>query len=117
VGVFATFGHPEIVVFGLPSDRAHVFINNIVDEIKDGATFDAGCRYDHLIDGYEVVFTAVDRPFYEDHFGRAIDFYAGSAFPVLQMVWPDRNHRFPWDPDCEPQIRAMQPVLNTPPNS
>jgi hypothetical protein len=116
VGVFATLGHPEIVVVGLPGDRAHTFINNIVDEIKDGATFEAGCRYDHLIDGFEVAFAAVDHRFYPDYFGRAIDFYGNSTFPVVQMIWPDRNSSFPWQPECEPEIREMQPVLATPPN-
>ncbi|MBV9068370.1 MAG: DUF4262 domain-containing protein [Acidobacteria bacterium] len=117
MGVFATFGHPEIVVVGLFGDRAHAFINNIVDDIKDGAKFEAGCRYDHLIDGYEVAFIAVEPTFYGDYFGRDIDFYGSRSCPMIQMLWPDRNQSFPWQPECEPEIRKLQPVLVSPRSS
>lgn len=116
VGVFASFGHPEIVIVGLPGERAHAFINNLVDEIKDGATFEAGSRYGHLIEGYDVLFLGVDQALFSDYFGRAIDFYGSSRFPVVQMTWPDRNGMFPWQAECEEGIRKLQPVLQLPPN-
>ena len=111
IGLFASFEHPEIVIVGLPGARAHKFINNIADEIKDGATFEAGDRYDHLIDGYDVQFVPVRQDLYDAYFGRAIDYYGAIRFPVLQMVWPDRHHHFPWQPQCESEIRKLQPLL------
>ena len=117
IGLFASFEHPEIVITGLPGDRAHKFINNIADEIKGGATFEADCRYGHLIEGYDVAFVRVRHDVYPEYFGRAIDYYADIAFPVVQMVWPDRHQHFPWQPECEAEIRKLQPVLGPQPNS
>jgi hypothetical protein len=111
VGLFATYAHSEIVVVGLSGGRAHTFINNIGDEIRDGASFEAGCRYDHLINGYDVAFVRVRHDVYANYFGRAIDYYGGVSFPVLQMVWPDRTGHFPWQAQCEAEIRQLQPVL------
>jgi hypothetical protein len=108
IGLFATFGHPEIVVVGLAGDRAHRFINNLVDEIRDGAVFEGGCRYGHILEGHEVAFVRVDREFYSATFGRAIDYYGSASFPIVQMVWPDRNNAFPWEPACEGDIRTLQ---------
>jgi hypothetical protein len=116
VGLYKSFGHPEVVIVGLPGDTAHAFIDNLADEIRDGAVFEAGCRYGHLIDGYDVAFVQVHRGFYQDYFGRAIDYYESPSFPVVQMVWPDRHRRFPWEPECEEAIRQMQPVLVARPN-
>ena len=62
------------------------------------------------------MFVRVDQALYGEHFGRAIDYYGGSGFPVLQMVWPDRHNVFPWEPNCDAGIRELQPVLATRPN-
>jgi hypothetical protein len=117
IGLFATFKHPEIVIIGLPADTAHRFINNIAEEIKDGGTFAADSRHDHLMEGYDVAFVRVEDAAYPEYFGRAIEYYGGVAFPVLQMVWPDRNGQFPWQPKCEPAIRNLQPVIGKKPAS
>jgi hypothetical protein len=111
VGLFATFHHPEIVVVGLPGDRAHRCINNLADEIRDGAVFEPGSRYGHVINGYDVTFVRVAGELYSEKFGRAIDYYGSIPFPMIQMVWPDRNNAFPWEPSCESGIRDLQPVL------
>ena len=113
IGLFATFGHPEIAVAGLPAQTARQFINTLGDEIRDGATFEAGSRYDQIIEGYEVMFLQVAPEFYEDNFGRAIDYYKGPTFPIVQMVWPDRKHAFPWERRCETAIKKLQPVFAT----
>jgi hypothetical protein len=116
IGLFATYGHPEIVVVGLPGNRAHHFINNLADEIKDGATFEAGSRYRHVIEGFDVMFLRVEPAMYREHFGRALDYYGGLGFPVVQMVWPDRHNVFPWERSCDAGIRDLQPVLARRPN-
>lgn len=36
VGLFKTFGHPEIIIVGLKLDLAHTLINNIGHDIKNG---------------------------------------------------------------------------------
>ena len=111
VGLFATFDHPEIVVVGLPGDTAHHLINNLAEEIKEGETFEAGARYGHVLEGYDVTFVRVAPEYYREYFGRALDYYGSISFSMLQMVWPDRKRFFPWDPSCAQDIRDLQPVL------
>jgi hypothetical protein len=45
-----------------------------------------------------------------EFFGYARWFYEGDSFPMLQCVWPDGNHNYPWDAEYGAQT---QPVLAT----
>lgn len=114
VGLFATFDHPEIVIVGLPGPTAQRLINNLADEIKEGATYEPGCKYDNILSGYAVMFVRVAPETYREHFGRALDYYGSVSFSVVQMAWPDRNHFFPWEPSCAADIRKLQPILARP---
>ena len=33
-------------------------------------------------------------------------------FPVMQLVWPDKEHRFPWDVGFFPDWKFRQPLLD-----
>jgi hypothetical protein len=50
---------------------------------------------------------------YEDYLGTAIWFYgkAPRPFPCLQVIWQDRNRKFPWEADCIPEAKPDQPLL------
>jgi hypothetical protein len=111
VGLFHSYGHPEIVIVGLPGDTAHHIINDIGGEVREGAVFEPGCRYGHLLDGFDTAIVKVDPAYYDDYFGQAIVFYGSTRFPVVQVVWPDRAHRFPWETAFDPSLQALQPVL------
>jgi len=115
IGLYASFGHPEILVVGLDSERAMSLINLAGERIAEGTAFEDGAVSDHLVRALAVAFVAVDRAHYADRVGIARWFYGAlgpDAFPVLQLVWPDRNGLFPWAQDFDPALRAMQPVLS-----
>jgi hypothetical protein len=97
VGLFETFGHPEMVISGLPDDVALAVLNNLGSDVAKGIVREAERQYDDVLDGYPCVFKPVPSTVYEDYFGRALVFYEGSDFPVLQCLWPDRLKRFPGD--------------------
>ena len=40
----------------------------------------------------------VAKKHYRDLLGWSRWFYGGDDFPCLQIVWPDRAGRFPWEP-------------------
>ena len=111
VGLFHNFRHPEIIILGLPADRAHVLINLVRDEVRAGHRFKAGDSTDKLLVDYEVTFRAVPTPQLVAHFGWAIWFYEDGEFPALQLVYPDRDHRWPWQDGVSPSFRVKQPVL------
>ena len=52
---------------------------------------------------------ATDLCWYREFFGRAISFYRRPPFPVLQVVWPDAEGRYVWEPGADERYRQSQP--------
>ena len=98
VGLFETFGHPEVVISGVKQEAVMNILNEIGHGVSKGLKREPGVLYDDVLDDYPCVFKPVPSQLYEAYFGRALVFYEGPAFPVLQCVWPDALKRFPGDP-------------------
>jgi hypothetical protein len=111
IGLFRTFGHPEIIIFGLDQEVMHQMINLIGEQVRHGHRFADGEAASGILEGYDVRFQYVARRHYPEHFGYAHWYYKGDDFPALQCVWPDRHGRFPTDADYAEPLRARQPVL------
>jgi hypothetical protein len=111
VGLFRTFNHPEIVIFGLDRDLMHRMINLIGEEVRQGRRFADGEAASGFLEGYDVRFHEVARRCYPEHFGYAHWLYKGDDFPVLQCLWPDMQGHFPTDPDFPESLRPRQPLL------
>jgi hypothetical protein len=115
VGLFANYCHAELIVFGLdPDDQAGV-INDVRDRAAAGRTYAAGDVCDDLLVDRRACFVEVPLQAYQDYLGTAIWFYAKSPrpFPCLQIVWADREGRFPWEVGCEERVKRCQPVLRS----
>ncbi len=112
VGLFHTLGQPEVCIFGLDSTSTMgQIINQVGSLMKTGETFEDWHESDDVLDGYSMMFRQVDQQHYAEHFGYARWFYEGDDFPMLQCVWPDHQHKFPWDSQFESELIACQPVL------
>jgi len=112
IGLYETFKHPEIVVIGLGLDTMHQFINVIGEEIRSGKTFSTGVKYEQFTNNFNNQFVAVDKRHYKEYFGWANWYYKGEDFPVLQFVWPDKNNKFPWEKEFNPELKNWELVLN-----
>lgn len=42
VGLFQTYGHPELVIFGLPMNAAHGIIATCLERVNEGIILEAG---------------------------------------------------------------------------
>jgi hypothetical protein len=112
IGLHETFGHAEIIIFGLALPAMHRILNECGALIRSGVRFDHGASSDDVLEGYPVRFRSVqDRESYETHLGYACRFYAERRFGVLQCVWPDRMRRFPGEEGVESFMLTTQPVL------
>ena len=111
IGLFENFNHPEIIVFGLNDEVAHYVINAVGEEVRNGKTFAVDGLYSDLIDAYACTFKPVNPVWYHDFLGYANWFYSGDNYPALQCIWPDKNHRFPWEPEFNPNWVWAQPLL------
>lgn len=111
IGLWHQFGQPEVIAFGLPEEVAHELLNAIADEADDGRTFRDGEKHDELLVGYPVRFVAVPPDARASYFGLAEWAYAGEPFECVQLVWPDKQGRWPWDDAVRDGFRTGQPVL------
>lgn len=115
VGLFRTFAHPELILVGLPRQTMHDLLNGAADAIRAGARFGGGDVTDALLEGYDCTFRPVPDRLYRAYLGWAGWFYDGQPFPALQLVYPDRERRWPWDAGAAVGFVEQQPVLETAP--
>jgi uncharacterized protein DUF4262 len=115
IGMAATLGAPELIALGLPAETATRLFNDIGGQIRAGRRFEPRELYDGILAGsYLVRFDPVDPSRYEDYVMQAITFHGHAEFPLWQLVWPDKQGRFPDDPRCDAGIRAGQALLREP---
>ena len=115
VGMYLSYGQPEVIIFGLPADTAQTILNDICEHAARGERFFAGNTTDKLLQAHDVCFTEVPPAAYADHFGFALWFYKSlpERFPAIQLVWPDRAGKFPWEPGYDHSLDHLQPVLSS----
>ena len=115
IGLFQSFGHPEVIVFGLPFKRWMDVVTVIGQQVQDGSRYDLERLYtDILNDPYKCAFREVDPRHYGEYVGSALWFYEDDPFPLLQCFWPDKENRLPWDSGCNEYVRSVQPLLSNP---
>ncbi|WP_428506883.1 DUF4262 domain-containing protein [Roseateles sp.] len=111
VGLFQTYGCPELLIYGLRRDTAHSVLCIAAAAAARGQPLKPDEPTDELLEGYACVVVPVPRGEYQEHFGFAIWYYEGYDFPVQQIVWPSRAGHLPWHAEATDSFRAAQPVL------
>jgi hypothetical protein len=112
IGLTESYNHPEIICFGLPDDLGHAIINDIAQLVKKGNTLEVGKVYTEIFNESRATFLKVDKGNVEDYFGAALNFYGDKNFDALQLIWTDRNDRFPWEEHFEEAFLFKQPLLD-----
>jgi uncharacterized protein DUF4262 len=114
VGMYLNYGQPEVIVFGLSVEHAHVILNDICRHAARGERFVAGDRTDQFLQGFDVCFTEVPLEVYPEYLGFALWFYRSLSepFPAVQLVWPDRAGKFPWELGYDHGFDRLQPLLS-----
>lgn len=113
IGLYKRFVHPELICFGLKTEVMASILNHACDLIKEGEVLTPNKLYPGFLDGYNIQFLEVDKEYYPNYVGYGGWFYNMSFdFPLLQLVWPDKQHRFPWDMSFNPDWKFKQPLLD-----
>ena len=116
-GLYEEFQHPEIIIFGLDLAIMHRLINDLCSQLRKGTRYSQGDVTRDLLKGYSCAFRRVNPLRYRETCTWAVWFYEHSNFPTLQLFWPDKENKFPWEPGFDESIRSMQPDLSEPPVS
>jgi Domain of unknown function (DUF4262) len=111
VGLFETYGHPELLIYGLPRDIAHSVLSIAADAAANKKPLNLGEPTDELLEGHACVFVPVPLSEYPEHVGFARWYYKSDQFPVQQVVWPSKSGKFPWRPETSTAFRQKQPML------
>lgn len=109
-GLWALADHPELIIVGLPAETAKWVLDQAVERITQGHPMAAGTTIHGLIGEYPAAVRAVDAqrlPL----LAFAADLYRGLVFTAVQLVWPDRAGKFPWERAAQPDFRRAQPLL------
>ena len=114
IGLFQTWGHPELIIFGLKSTVAHQILNVVAKGLAENRRIDLSRPSDDLLQNGSCVFVEVPDSEYRERVGFARWYYEGNNFPLYQVVWPSREGYFPWHPKAPDGFRLRQPVLGQP---
>ncbi|MBP2616652.1 DUF4262 domain-containing protein [Chryseobacterium jejuense] len=112
VGLWKNFKHPEIISFGLTTKILHLILSDAGEIAKTGRTIEVGKNYDDFFENSNTQFVTVDSRNISNYFGQAINFYESKNFPAIQLIWTDRNNKFPWNKDYEEEFEYRQPLLD-----
>ncbi|MFD9082744.1 DUF4262 domain-containing protein [Streptomyces erythrochromogenes] len=110
IGLWHSYRIPEVAMFGLELEGLMHWVNDAAAELRDGAATEPGTLLPDVIEGYEVRLHPVDVSWHSPLLGTAVGFYRRTPVPFVQLVWPDRDHRWPSDEQASPGCRA-QPSL------
>ena len=111
VGLYQSFGHPEVVVFGLGAELGRRVVTTIAEAVKAGGSFKPGKDYADLLPRCACVFEPVQPRWQPWALGYARWYYRSDEFPALQCIWPDKRQNHPWQMGYKAEWTWQQPLL------
>jgi hypothetical protein len=112
IGLFETYKQPEIICFGLPGKLSLEIINDVAELIRNGEAIKTYTNNDNIFRDSRAEFLPVDDRNIAEYFGAALNYYGNIKFPAVQLVWTDRNDKFPWEDNFEETLLHKQPLLD-----
>jgi len=122
IGLRERFEHAEVIAFGLPPEDLQSLLNRVGQRVSQGQRHLGGARVEGILADLPCAFESV-HPRWTSVFADNIGWFYQQSFeatgrPVpadadrlVQCFWPDPEGRFPWDPEFDPELRPLQPLL------
>jgi hypothetical protein len=111
VGLYKSYKHPELIVFGLPALAGYLVMQKLVGAILQGKLLNLSAPTDLLFEGPPCEIVRVPVLKYDRYVSICREYYNGYGFPMYQIVWPTLRGHFPWDAVAPESLRINQPVL------
>lgn len=109
VGLTHSFGAGEVALFGLDVADMQVWVTDLCEAVAAGAAMPDDTALTDDVTDLPGLLRPMDGGWYPGFFGVAEEFYRGTAYTVRQVVWPDRDGRFPWDDAVGDRCQRWQP--------
>jgi hypothetical protein len=107
-GFWVNANQPELITFSIKQTVVHNVFWELFRDTTAGRPLPVGVRTDDVFANLPAYVFPVAKRHYPDFLGWSRWFYGGDDFPCLQIVWPDRDGRFPWEPDFDTEFRNDQ---------
>lgn len=111
IGLWKNFRHPEIISFGLSTELLHSIINEAGNMVKEGKGLALDKDNHEILDNFPVQFKTVHPDNIPDYFGYGRWYYDYEDFPAIQLIWPDKSGKYPWEEDFNADLKFNQPLL------
>lgn len=108
IGLWQGFGHPELLMQGLPLEVMFGVLNIAGERIRSGERLSVGLIDHELLEEAPCGYRAIPVEKFGEYLGAAIRHYGGAGFEALQVLWPDAQLRLPDTDACDDQIRLVQ---------
>ena len=112
IGLHQRYNHPELICFGLSTALLGDLLNIGQEMIANGEKLQACLLYNDFLNNYPIQFLPVAHTYYADYMAIGGSFYYGTDYPAIQLVWPDKQSLFPWDPGFNLDWKFKQPLLD-----
>ncbi|WP_067484439.1 DUF4262 domain-containing protein [Actinomadura hibisca] len=111
LGLWHSHRAPELAMFGGDVYEMEESLNALGRQAAAGTPPADGERRADAARGEPAAFRLVDTRWYEPMFPGAVEFYRRPPLPMLQVVWPDDQGLFLWQPGTALPYRRSQPWL------
>jgi hypothetical protein len=115
VGLLETFGHPEVIVFGLIGEAANCALAGLIDRFpRKGATMPLNEPIDGVFKELPAILKSVPAMVGAPYalIAQAEATARHVPFSLVQLVWPDLLGHFPWEQDFDRSFVELQPQLH-----
>ena len=111
IGFEDSYGHPDLVIFGLTPVAARGLLEMIATHLEAGGELPVGAFVGLLDNDLPAAVLPIEMPEHAPLFPGAGDYYARDNFRIRQFIWPDRAGKLPWDEGYDDRLRMAQPVI------
>lgn len=110
IGLYKSFGFPELVMKGLPLETMHRLINDVIKNKPDFSDINRQPLIvsNLLRNNLNLCVHKIDLESIQEHIFYCCDYNLPNLFDVCQVYWPDSNNRLPTDEQCDAKIKKAQ---------
>jgi hypothetical protein len=116
VGLMFTQKHPELIIFGRDPDELSAILCYMIGQIRRENSFADPASYPIKCANFPVATRRVHPSQHEYYLGFAMGYCTNNGrmgeLEALQVFWPDKSGRFPFDRGCDETVWAAQPRLD-----
>ncbi|HEX4124406.1 MAG TPA: DUF4262 domain-containing protein [Tepidisphaeraceae bacterium] len=116
VGLMFTYQHPELIILGLNQAGTDI-LRGMVHLIGHGRRFDAPGDYE-IVPTVKVATRPVHPTQHEFYLGFAMGYCREQGRPgglqAVEVFWPDKQGKFPFQRGCDESVWEQQPRLDQP---